>query len=94
MTEQIVEGVIKSEVDAEHHRIVPKGKLGAETSAVPSEPVNVLWKASGQGHLIGEHPKSLTERFNEAYDEDAAREDDEFVKNVKKYHRKRFSDEW
>lgn len=37
---------------------------------------------------------SLTERFNEAYDEEAKREDEEFVKHVKKYHRRRFSDEW
>jgi len=41
-----------------------------------------------------EHPKRLSERFNEAYDEEAKREDEEFVKNVKRYHRKRFSDEW
>jgi hypothetical protein len=38
--------------------------------------------------------KSLTERFNEAYDEEAKRDDEEFVKNLKRYHRRRFSDEW
>jgi hypothetical protein len=38
--------------------------------------------------------KTLTERFNEAYDEEAKREDEEFVKNLKRYHRRRFSDEW
>jgi tRNA A-37 threonylcarbamoyl transferase component Bud32 len=38
--------------------------------------------------------ESLTEQFNEAYDEEARREDEEFVKNLKRYHRRRFSDEW
>jgi hypothetical protein len=38
--------------------------------------------------------KSLTEQFNEAYDEEIRREDEEFVKNLKRYHRRRFSDEW
>jgi hypothetical protein len=56
--------------------------------------VNVLWKASGKGHLVGERQKTLTERFNEAYDEDARREDEEFVENLKRYQRKRLSDEW
>ncbi len=37
---------------------------------------------------------SLTERFNDAYNEEARREDEEFVKNLKRYHRRRFSDEW
>jgi hypothetical protein len=91
MTEQVVEGVVGAEVDTESRKLVHKGILGSETAAVPSEPVSLRWKASGQGHLVGER---LIERFNEAYDEDARREDEEFVKNVKKYHRKRFSDEW
>ena len=52
MTEQAVEGVVSAEVDTEHRTIVLKGRLGAETAAVPSEPVNVLWKASGQGHVL------------------------------------------
>jgi hypothetical protein len=94
MTEQVVEGVVSAEVDAESHKIMPKGTLGAETAVDPSEPVNVNWTASGQGHLIGERPKTLTERFNEAYDEEAKREDEEFVRNLKRYHRRRFSDEW
>ena len=38
--------------------------------------------------------KTLTERFNEAYDEEARQEDEEFVKHLKRYHRRRFSDEW
>ena len=67
MTEQVVEGVNSAEVDAEHHRIVPKGKLGAETAANPSEPINVLWQVHGQGHLIGEGRKTLAERVSEAY---------------------------
>lgn len=94
MTEHIVDGVVSAEVDTKSRRIVYKGTLGAETAAVPSEPVNVLWKASGQGHLVGERQKTLTERWNEAYDEDARREDEEFVENVKRYQRKRLSDEW
>jgi hypothetical protein len=40
------------------------------------------------------HRKTLTERFNEAYDEEAKQEDEEFVRNLKRYHRRRFSDEW
>ncbi len=71
MTEQIVEGVISAEVDAEHRRIVPKGKLGAETSAVPSEPINVSWQLHGQGHLVGEGRKTLAERLDDAYRDDA-----------------------
>jgi hypothetical protein len=57
MTEQI-EGVFSAEVDTKHHRIVRKGPLGAETSAVPPEPINVIWRASGHGRLIREHPSS------------------------------------
>jgi hypothetical protein len=41
-----------------------------------------------------EESKTLTERFNEAYDEEARQEDEEFVENVKRYQHKRFSDEW
>jgi hypothetical protein len=41
-----------------------------------------------------ERPKTLTERFNETYDEEARQDDEEFVKNLKRYHRRRFSDEW
>lgn len=37
--------------------------------------------------------RSVTERLNEAYDEKAEREDEEFLKNVKKYHRRRFSED-
>lgn len=70
MTEQIVEGVNSAEVDAERHRIVPKGKLGAETSTVPSEPINVLWQLHGQGHLVGEGRKTLAERLDDAYRND------------------------
>ncbi len=42
----------------------------------------------------GERPKTLTDKFNEAYNEEARREDEEFVRNLKRYHRRRFSDEW
>jgi len=71
MTEQVVEGVNSAEVDVEQHRIVQKGKLGAETAAVPSEPVNVLWRIRGQGHLVGEGRKPLAERLDDAYRDDA-----------------------
>jgi len=71
MTEQMIEGVISAEMDAERHRLVPKGKLGAETSTVPSKPVNVLWQHHGQGHLIGESRKTLAERLADAYHDDA-----------------------
>ena len=87
MPEQVV-GIVSAEVDTESRRVVPKGKLGAETSAVPSEPVNVIWMASGQGHLIGERPKTITERLNEAYDEEAEREDVEFFRSTKEYYRR------
>jgi hypothetical protein len=33
--------------------------------------------------------KTLTERLNEAYDEDAEREDEEFFRNTKAYYRRR-----
>jgi hypothetical protein len=56
MTEEIVEGVVSAEVDTVSRRIVPKGTLGAETSAVPPEPVNLAWKKRGQGYLIGKQP--------------------------------------
>lgn len=67
MAEQVVDGVVSAEVDTKGRKIVPKGMLGAQTSAVPSEPVNVLWKASGQGRLIGDRPKTLAERVRESY---------------------------
>jgi hypothetical protein len=70
MTEQVVEGVNSAEVDVEHHRIVQKGKLGAETATVPSEPVNVRWQIRGQGHLVGEGRKTLAERLDVAYRDD------------------------
>jgi hypothetical protein len=41
----------------------------------------------------GERPKTLTERFNEAYDEDARREDEEFFRTTKAYYRRRFNAE-
>lgn len=61
MTEQIVEGVVSTEVDTEGREIVPN------TATVPSRPVNVIWQASGQVRLIGEQPKTLAERVREAY---------------------------
>jgi hypothetical protein len=57
MTEQI-EGVRSAQLDTVHHRIVRKGPLGAETSAVPPKPANLTWEKTGQGHLIGEYPKT------------------------------------
>ena len=94
MTEHIVDGVVSAEVDTKSRRIVYKGTLGAETAAVPSEPVNVLWKVSGQGHLVGEDQKTLTERLSEAYDEEARQEDEAFLAQLKEYHDRRFSEEW
>ena len=37
--------------------------------------------------------KTLTERFNEAYDEEAKREDEEFLRSTKAYYRRRYSNE-
>jgi hypothetical protein len=71
MTEQIVEGVVSAEVDTESRRIVHKGTLGAETAAVPSKPVNVKWHKTGQVRLIGEDHKTLAERLEDAYRDDA-----------------------
>ncbi len=70
MTEHMIEGVISAEVDAKHHKLVPKGKLGAETSAVPSKPVDVVWRLHGQGRFVGESRKPLAERLNDAYRDD------------------------
>jgi len=86
--------VVRAEVDTEGRKIVRKDKIGADTAGISTEPVNVIWKKSGEGHLIAEHQKPLTERFNEAYSEEAKQEDEEFVKHLKRYHRRRFSDEW
>ncbi len=41
----------------------------------------------------GMRPKTLTERFNEAYDEDARREDEEFFRTTGAYYRLRFNAE-
>jgi len=83
MTEQIVEGVVSAEVDTEGREVVPN------TATVPPRPVNVIWQSSGQVRLIGEQPKTLTERLNEAYDEDAEREDEEFFRNTRAYYERR-----
>lgn len=71
MTEQIVEGVIRGEVDVEHHTIILTGELGEETASVPSEPINVSWQLRGQGYLVGEDRKTLAERLDDAYRDDA-----------------------
>jgi hypothetical protein len=57
MTEQI-EGVVSAEVDAASRTIIPKGTLGAETSPVPTEPVNLAWTKRGEGYLIGKQSSS------------------------------------
>jgi hypothetical protein len=97
MIEQVM-GVVSAEVDEESQRIALTGTLGAETLGASPDRHRVAWSVvkstTGQVHLIEERPKTLTERFNEAYDEEAKREDEEFVKNLKRYHRRRFSDEW
>jgi hypothetical protein len=96
MTEQVM-GVVSAEADPETQRIAPTGTLGAETSGSSSEQQEVKWniiRRAGKERVIGASLKSLTERFNKAYDEEARREDEEFVKNLKRYHRRRFSDEW
>ena len=71
MTEQAVEGVVSAEVDTESRRIVRKGTLGAETATVPSRPANVKWRKRGQVRLIAEDHKSLGERLDDAYRDDA-----------------------
>ena len=40
-----------------------------------------------------ERHKTLTERFNEAYDEEARREDEEFFRTTERYYRRRFNAE-
>jgi hypothetical protein len=71
MTEQIVEGLSRAEVDTKSHKLVRKGTLGAETAAIPSEPVNVLWQLHGQARFVGEVRKTLAERLEDAYRDDA-----------------------
>lgn len=61
MTEQVVRGVVSTEVDTEGRKIVPK------TATVPSKPVNVVWQTDGPVRLIGEQPKTLAERVADAY---------------------------
>ena len=94
MTEQAVEGVVSAEVDEANQRIVEKGMLGAETSG--ARRAFISWSirdAAGKARFIEEQPKTLTERFNEAYDDDARREDEEFFRTTKAYYRRRFSAE-
>lgn len=89
MTEQIVESVISAEEDAEHYRkLVPKGRLGEETSVVPSEPISVSWRIHGQGHLVGENRKTLVERLNEAYSDEMEPEEREFLELAKESYRR------
>ena len=88
MTEQI-EGVLSAEVDAERRRIVPKGPLGAETSAIPSEPVNANWRTSGQGRLI----RSLSERLDEAYRDDELEPVEREFLDLTREHFSRLDDE-
>lgn len=94
MTEQVVEGVVSTEVDEANQRIVEKGMLGAETSG--ARRVFISWSmqdAAGNAHFIEEQTKTLTERFNEAYDDDARREDEEFFRTTRAYYRRRFNAE-
>lgn len=92
MTEQ-VEGVLSAEVDEASRTITYTGVLGAETSGASPEGQGIMWDVKtvriGNVHLIGRHSKTLTERFNEAYDEDAKKEDEEFFKTSKAYYRRR-----
>jgi hypothetical protein len=90
MNKQTVEGVVSAEGDTGRRRIVPRSKLGAETAAVPSEPVTVLWKASGQGHLIGARPKTVNERLNEAYRDDELEPQEREFLNLTREHFSRF----
>jgi hypothetical protein len=53
-------------------------------------------KYEGKGSDESDGPtarKSLVERLNEAYDEDAEREDEEFFRTTKGYYRRRFHSE-
>ncbi len=91
MTEQVM-GVISAEVDTQNRRIVRTGTLGAETSGASSEGHKVRWSlkgATGQERFIEGGRKTLTERINEAYDEEARREDEEFLRVTKSYYRRR-----
>jgi hypothetical protein len=95
MTEQVVvEGVVSAEVDSESRRIVRKGTLGAETLGASSPKVFISWSlrgATGNERFIEDQPKTLTEKFNEAYDEEARQEDEEFFRATKTYYRRRFN---
>ena len=96
MTEQTEQSrsVVSAEVDPQTHTFVPTGILGAETSGSSMVERKVQWilrSTTGQARFIEERPKTLTEQFNEAYDEDARREDEEFVRTTKAYYRRRFN---
>jgi hypothetical protein len=94
MTEQIVDGVVSAEVDAESRRIVHKGTLGAETAAVPSKPVNVKWRKRGQVRLISEDHKTLAERLDDAYRDDVLEPEEKgLLDRAAKQFGRRLSDE-
>jgi hypothetical protein len=95
MTEQVM-GILSAEVDPETHKISFTGTLGAETCGASPERLKITWilhGATGKERLIEEQPKTLTERFNKAYDEDARREDEAFFRTTEEYYRRRFNAE-
>lgn len=91
MTEQ-VPGIVSAEVDPVTRRIGETGILGAETSGASPKQPKTKWSVQGaleQVHIIEGPRKILTEQLNEAYDEEAGREDEEFLRNTKAYYRRR-----
>ena len=68
---------------------VPDGVPAAETMGVNLGGTRITW-VKVKGVTIR---KTLTQRFNEAYDEEAKREDEEFFRNTKAYYSRRFSAE-
>jgi hypothetical protein len=83
MTEQVMGGVVSAEVDQANQRIVERGTLGAETSGASPQRISTSWNlrgTTGEERFIEGRPKTITERLNEAYqDDDLEPEEREFL---------------
>ena len=95
MTEQVM-GVVSAEVDPDTHEFAPTGTLGAETSGDSLQRRQVRWVlrgATGKERFIGESPKTLAERVNEAYRDDYLEAEEQEFLELTREHFSRLDDE-
>ena len=67
--------------------------MKATTSTAGSIEVSYSLRRETFTGPIRHSEKTLTQRFNEAYDEEARREDEEFFKTTEEYYRRQFNAE-